>query len=69
MCQCVCVCLSIAAVRRPVEFGEGEELNAAEGELPASHVFLDVVHPAAVPGKMNEEASNDTNADQKHDER
>lgn len=43
------MCLSEAAVRRAVQFGEAEQLDAAEGELPAAHVFLHVVHPAAFP--------------------
>jgi len=44
--------LSVAAVWRSVEFGEGEELHAAEGKLPAAHVLLHVLHPAAVPAHM-----------------
>lgn len=42
------MCLSIAAVWRSVQFGEGEELDAAEGELPAAHILLHVLHPATI---------------------
>lgn len=40
---------SVAAVWRPVEFGEGEELNGAECKPPVAHILLHVIHPAAVP--------------------
>lgn len=56
---CRNVGLSVAAVWRSVEFGEGEELDAAEGELPAAHVLLDVVHPAAVPAHTQNQISSE----------
>lgn len=53
--------LSIAAIWRSVEFGEGEKLDAAEGELPAANVFLHVLHPAAIPAYIQSRAERDTN--------
>lgn len=38
-----------AAVRRSVQFGEAEQLDGIEGELPAADVLQHVFHPAAVP--------------------
>ena len=51
-----------AAVWRSVQFGEGEELNAAEGELPAAHVLLHVLHPAAIPAHTHTHIQTHTDA-------
>lgn len=39
--------LAEGAVRRPVVFGEGLELQRVEGVLPAAHVLHSVLSPAA----------------------
>ena len=44
-----------AAVRRSVQFGEAEQLDGIEGELPAADVLQHVFHPAAVPAHTDGE--------------
>lgn len=48
-CHKRCLSLSEAALRWPVQFGEGEELHTTESKLPAADILLNIVHPAAIP--------------------